>query len=406
MKVQTANVVGGLLILLILTVYTWATWQFFTRPFPGGNDFLAHYTAWEAYLKHGLNPYSDAAALYTQRAIYGRAALPTEDQNRLTYPFYSILIHGPFVLIDYPLARAMYMTLLQIAVLAGVVMSLRLVRWNLSMSMVALVSIWALLNYHQARGVILGQFAIFGFFALAGTLLLLRQKREAAAGVLLVLATVKPPLVIFVVPFLLLWALARRRWQFVAGFLGTLVTLVVGSTLVLPTWLGDMFYRVLHYPEYNVNQNPIFLLTHEMIPALGTPVEITLSVILIGGMLWAWWRVIWQEREQEFYWTLGVTLIVSNLVMPRVATTNYTLMLIPTLWLFAALDRMSRWGRWVLFTLLAVSLIGLWWLHFVTVVGDGEHAMMYVPWPVALGVAWLGCRAWLIRDAERTEVLP
>jgi hypothetical protein len=179
----------------------------------------------------------------------------------------------------------------------------------------------------------------------------------------------------------------------------------IGSLFFLPTWIGDMLYRVLHFPEYNVNQNSIFLLTHEAIPALGTPVEIILSVLLIVGMLWSWWRVIRENREQEFYWTLGATLIVSNLVMPRVATTNYSLLLVPTLWLFAALDRVPRWGRLVLFTLLAVSLFGLWWLHLATVVGVGEHAIMYVPGPVALGLVWLGCRAWLIRDAVRMRIL-
>ena len=118
------------LILLILAVYTWATWAFFTRLQPGGNDFLAHYSAWEAYLKYGLNPYSDEAALVTQKAIYGRPALPGEDQNRLTYPFYSIFLHGPFVYLDYPVARAIYMVLLQIALFVGVALTLSLVHWH------------------------------------------------------------------------------------------------------------------------------------------------------------------------------------------------------------------------------------------------------------------------------------
>src|SRR5713226_2156184 len=98
---QERGRVGLALAILVVWAagYTWGTWRYFTRPVPGGNDFLAHYTAWQAYLEQGLNPYSDAAALYTQQAIYGRPAGPGEDQNRLNYPFYSILLHGPFVLI-------------------------------------------------------------------------------------------------------------------------------------------------------------------------------------------------------------------------------------------------------------------------------------------------------------------
>jgi hypothetical protein len=404
MKSQTSNMVGGILILLILSAYVWATWQFFTKPLPGGNDFRAPYSSWEAYVKYGMDPYSDAAGLYTQKAIYGRAALPTEDQNFLTYPFYAILLHAPFLFIEYPLARAIYMTLLQVMVLTGVIISLNLARWRVSAGMLAVVCLWSLLNYYEARAVIIGQIAIFGFLSLSGTLLLLRQKRDAAAGALFVLATVKPSLVLLIAPFLLLWALARRRWQFVTGFFGTLAVLVAGSLFFLPTWIGDMLYRVLHFPEYNVNQNPIFLLTHVAIPGLGTPVEILLNGTLIVGMLWSWWRVLRENREQEFYWALGATLIVSNLVMPRVATTNYVLMLVPMLWLFGALDRVPRWGRPALLVILAVSLIGLWWLHVVTAVGNWEQPIMYVPGPVALGLAWVACRAWLIRDAVRMQI--
>src|SRR5262245_36332480 len=131
--------------------YTWGTWTYFTRRVPGGNDFLAHYTAWQAYFQQGLNPYSDAAALYTQQAIYGRAALPGEDQNRFNYPFYSILINGPFVAIhDYSLARAIYMTLLQAALFAGTWFTLELFNRRPRPWLLLLLMAWALLNYNEA----------------------------------------------------------------------------------------------------------------------------------------------------------------------------------------------------------------------------------------------------------------
>ena len=41
----------------------------------------------------------------------------SRDQNLLVYPFYSVLVYGPFIFIEYTVARAMFMTLLQAAVL-------------------------------------------------------------------------------------------------------------------------------------------------------------------------------------------------------------------------------------------------------------------------------------------------
>lgn len=403
MRGRAANAVAAACLAAVVVAYTWATWQYFTRPVPGGNDFLAHYSAWEAYFEHGLNPYSDAAALYTQAAIYGRAALAGEDQNRLTYPFYSVVVHGPFILLDYALARAIYMTLLQAALVVGVALTLRLVRWQPPVWLLAVVVGWALLNYPEARGIILGQFAIFGFLAVAGALALLAHGRDTAAGMLLVLATVKPTLIFLVVPFLLLWAARQRRWRFVAGFGGLLALLTVGGLLARPTWIGDWLFRIQQYSGYTVGQSPIWVLTHEWRPGLGAAGEWALLAVCGAWLLAAWWLALVRKPTDaaEFHWALGVTLVVSNLVVPRSATTNYVLLLLPTLWVCALSDQQGRVGRGLVLAVMAGALVGQWWLHLATVVGNQEQAVMFFPWPLALGLALTLGRPWLLRAARR-----
>jgi len=81
---------AGALLALWAVGYTWGTWRYFTSVAPGGNDFLARYTAFGAYLRAGINPYSAAATDITNQVVYGRPARPGEDENRLTYPFYAI----------------------------------------------------------------------------------------------------------------------------------------------------------------------------------------------------------------------------------------------------------------------------------------------------------------------------
>jgi hypothetical protein len=376
----------------ILTLLTLGNYRFALIS-PGGNDFMAHYSVWEAYLAHGLNPYSDDAALYTQQRIYGRPAASTEDQNRLTYPFYSIVLHGPFVLIrDYPLARAIYMTLLETALLVGVWLTMRVTRWRPPFWLLVSVLVWVLLDYPQARGIILGQFAIFGFFSLALTLYLLQRHRDGWAGAILVLATLKPTLIFLVVPFLLLWALLRRRWRFVSGFGVTLSLALLGSWLLLPTWLTDWLLRIDRYSAYTVGQSPVWLLTHQALPALGQTGEVLLTALLVGLMFVAWWQAFKTPQEDPFYWTIGVTLIVSDLVVARSATTNYVLLLLPTIWLFAKLEQQHHWGRAVIVGYLLITVFGEWWLHTATVVGNQEQAVMFLPLPLALGAALLVMR--------------
>ncbi|MEP7357269.1 MAG: glycosyltransferase 87 family protein [Anaerolineales bacterium] len=394
------------ILLLWATGYTWATWRYFTRLVPGGNDFLAHYSVWEGFFKHGLNPYSDEAALYSQQAIYGRPARAGEDQNRLTYPFYSVVIHAPFILLDYPLARALYMTLLQAALFAGVGLMLTLLGWRPPPVVALALLAWSLLNYPEARDVILGQFALFGFFALAAALLLLARGRDAAAGALLVLATVKPTLVFLVVPFLLCWAATRGRWRFVFGFAALLLALAAFSWLALPSWLGDWLYRISAYSGYTVGQSPVWLLTHSALPVLGATGEWVISAGLLLWLLWAWWHAIRPGSEAAFHWTLGLTLVVSDLIVPRSATTNYVLLLTTTLWIFALLDQQGARGRWLILLFMAASVVGQWWLHFATVVGNQEQAVMFLPWPLLLGaVLWLG-RGWLLCETRAAGLWP
>ena len=402
---RSANVLAAALLAVAVVAYTWATWQYFTKPVPGGNDFLARYTAFTAYFRLGLNPYSEAATLYTQQAIYGRAALPGEDLQRLTYPFYSVLVFGPFIVLDYAVARAIWMTLLQAAVVAGVALTLGGLRWRPSVKVLALLVAWALLDYPQSRGVILGQVAILGFLSLAGTLWLLARGRDGWAGMVLVLATVKPTLVFLVVPYLLLWAVVRRRWRFVAGFAGLLAALCAVSFAVLPTWLGDFAARVAQYPGYTVGQSPVWVLTHEWVPRLGVVFEWTLTALCVGWLLWAWWLALGRRPESraEFFWALGVTLVVSNLIVPRSATTNYVLQLVPLLWAFALLDGRGRTGRWLMAGVMAVAVVGQWWLHLATVVGNQEQSILFFPWPVALGLLLIFGRRWLLREAEARD---
>jgi hypothetical protein len=214
----------------------------------------------------------------------------------------------------------------------------------------------------------------------------------------------KPTLVFLVVPYLLVWAVFRRRWRFVLGFSLTLAIVSIGSLLIAPNWIGEWLVRVTRYSEYTVGQSPVWLLTHQMIPSLGSAVEMGILTVLLLGLLAAWWHTFRGGGEDWFFWTLGLTLVVSNLIVPRSATTNYVLMLIPILCVFAALDRLAQWGRPVLLAALLISFAGLWWLHFATVVGNQEQAIMFIPAPLILGCSLLFGYRWLIKDARENKL--
>jgi hypothetical protein len=400
------GVVG--LLLAVGGFYVWGTYQYFTRLVPGGNDFLCHYSLWQACAKYHLNPYSDEGAYYTQLAIYGRAARPDEDQNVLVYPFYSVLVYGPFIIFDYAFARALFMTLLQSAVVAGAGLTLGLLDWRPPPWLVVLLLLWSLLNYPEARAVLIGQFAPLGFFALAGALWLLKRKHDGWGGLLLVLATVKPTLVYLIVPCLVVWALARRRWRFILGLGGGGLALCLASFAVLPSWFGDWLGRVSGYTGYRATQGVVWQLTHVVFPGLGQAGEVVIIVGLLAGVAWVWWRVLRgrHDLDAEYLYAVGVTLLVSFLIDAHTATPNYVLLLIPTFGVLAVLDRRGgRGGRLAIVLSLLLLFVSQWWLHFATVIGNAEQAAVFFPWPLALGVVWVLGRRWLVADNLGVERL-
>jgi hypothetical protein len=297
------------------------------------------------------------------------------------------------------------MILLQAAIVIGVILTLRIFSWNLPTWMIGLLLPWAILHYPESRGIILGQFASIGFLSLVGGLYLLHKKRDLWAGIVIVIATMKPTLIFLVIPFLVLWAIIQKRRRFIVGFFGTGSFLILGSVILLPSWISDWLNRIAAYSEYTVGQSPIWLLSHEYLPWLGDVGVTVISAALILGLLYIWWWHFRKSEDGSFFWVLGVTLLTSNVLVSRSATTNYVILLLPILGLFAAIDRNVNGGRALILIVMAVSLIGHWWLHFVTVVGNQEQPVLFLPIPIGLGIGLILGKSAMINDSIKVGML-
>lgn len=88
----------------------------------------------------------------------------------------------------------------------------------------------------------IGQTTLFVTAMLAGSWHAARRGRDVLAGVLLAVATIKPPLALFVA----LWFLLERRWRLIAATTGTIVLLALvplwqhGPLGALQAWLGGV----------------------------------------------------------------------------------------------------------------------------------------------------------------------
>ena len=287
--------------------------------------------------------------------------------------------------LDYAWASAIWLTVIQVSLIAATMLTLTMYPWKQPPWLLALTILWSLLCYHSARTIFLGQFAGVVYLFIILCLWALHTQHDIGAGVVLALTTLKPQMAFLLIPGLLLWALFNRRWRFVIASAVTMGILLLLSFALEPTWLADFLKQLAQYPAYTAIGSPIWVVTHHYLPFLGRPVEIMLSLLATGWLLYAWGYAFRPNQTAgAFHWAVGVTLVVTNLVALRTATTNYVMMY-PVLFLGLKLlaGRIPH-GLGYVALFYAVSFVGLWALFFVTVDGQFEHPIIYLPLPFGL----------------------
>lgn len=382
-----AVLVAGLFLFLALDSY--ATYTFFTSRYPGANDFYARWQPLHTWLLDGRDPYSDAATRDTQIGMYGRPSGPND--SNFYYPLYSVLFFGlPALIAPYAWASAVWLTILEASLLALTVLSIAWGRWRSPPAILVLTLVFAMLWYHSARTLILGQFAAIEALLLVGALLAARSGHNTWAGLLLALSTTKPQMAVLLIPGLLLWSASLRRWSLIGWFLIGMAVLVGGSFLALPSWLAEWLAQITSYTDNTSVRGPVALLSDMVLPGAGPWPEYLIDAVIVVYLFWSWWQAR-ADTGRRFIWAGALTLVVTNLVAVRTATTNYVMMM-PALFLLFATAQQA-WGRrgWAVIVLVEVALfVGLWALFFGTVNGTAEQPLMFLPLPFILlaGLAW------------------
>lgn len=372
------------ILLLLLSGMVVGTYFGFAVRFPGANDFYPRWRGAQLFWLEGVDPYSEEATEAIQRGMYGRLALPTEDQALFVYPFYVVFALLPLVGLSYAWVQAIWMVLLMVCLVAGTLLILQVLEWMPPLWITAVLLLWSLIFYSSARTILLGQFAGVVFVCLMGCLLLLKRGHDGWAGVLLALSTFKPQMVFLLIPALMIWGIGQRRWRFVTSFVGTMAGLAGLSFLLEPGWLLSFVDQVLAYPGYTVIGNPVQIVTTYVVPIGGTAVNLIIWLLLLAWMVW-WWRLLGGTAvdSPHFLYIISITLVVTHLVAPETATTNYVALYLPLFWGLKWLAQQKLGNLWLILFLIG-SFILMWILFFGSVKGDAESWLLFLPLPFGL----------------------
>ena len=395
---RVSTIAAVLALSLLLVGLTLANLRF-ARGSPGGNDYLSRWVGARAWVVKGLNPYDPQVSLEGQMMIYGRPAnlAKGEDLAQFAYPLHSMIFFAPFALLPYTEARAAWMTLLELALPILVLSGMRLADWRPRPWRVAVLMLFSIFWYHGVRSIIVGQFAVIDAVLIIGALLAMHRQRDILAGSLLALATAKPQMPILIYPFVLAWAAYARRWKLVVSMIvGTLLVLGV-SLIFIPTWPLQWIRQLGPYTEYATGGPPVWIFAG-YIPHASDWIYWVLSLVFLGYLVWEWFRSL-GKSDEWFQWTAALTIVVTNMIAFRTATTNYVVMLPALVLVLAALE--ERWGKaggWAGVATLLILGVGPWVLFLATVVGNQENRLMYFPLPVMTLIGLLTIRRWKTRS--------
>lgn len=379
---------AGLLIGMLFALESVAVHAFFTTRFPGISDFYSRWAGARALLLEGRDPYSIEVTTEIQ-AVIGVDPLRT-GKGGFAYPLYVLFLFWPLVYLPYDWVQAIWMVMLQWVTVATVAGLLRLERWRPSSVGLAGLFLGTLFLYPVARTIFLGQFTLHVTLFLVAALWALQRGRDGWAGVCLAATSIKPQMIVLVVPWLVLWAVGRRRWRLVGGLLAGGMLLSLAALFFFPRWPVSFLEDVLRYSRVAGGRNPLTVLIGLVWPGGPEAVCYGLAGLLLLAMLVAWRRG-WRDDGEFFIQATHWTITIGLLVLFQTGTTNHVMLLIPLFaWLRRALKRWDRW--WVVIGVIGL-LVALWVLFLNTINGNWENPVMFLPLPLLSLAVLVGIEA-------------
>ncbi|MFZ5911360.1 MAG: glycosyltransferase 87 family protein [Chloroflexota bacterium] len=369
------------------------------RILPDGGEFYLLRVGGRAFLFDRIEPYSASVPAAVQEQVYGRTARAGEELYILDIPFHLMPVFFPLALFpDAMMARAFWMALAELALLAFLLLSFRLLERQPSRLFAGLALLLCFPSYYAWQAFLEGSPSILLGLAYVGILLALRAQLDELAGALLASTAFQWEMGGPFLLFILLSVFWARRWRVLGGAGMLLFILLIASFLLYPGWLLP-FLRA----SWNNLRADFGFSTREIFgylwPGHGNTLAWTLTGILAISLGYEWGRSR-GANFQRFTWTAALTLASAPLLGFRSEPDNLVPLLFPAiLFLVTARERWKRIGDGLAVTLLVV-MTGLPWLFHLRVLPalrlpTPEILYLFLPLFTLLGLYWM--RWWMIR---------
>ena len=365
----------------------------------GGGDFYVHWVASRGFIFEKVDPYSGEVPARVQELVYGDSANAGDEPYILDTPFHILLVYFPFSLLSDPqLARALYTLLLELALFALALLSLRLTDWETPRYFSILFLLFCVFNFYTFQAIMEASPVLLLGLIYAGILLALRTEQDELAGALMAAS-----LYYWEVggPFLILaawWAYRQRRSRVFAGLGMISFVFLAVSFLVYPNWL-------LPYLRAGMNnlRADFGFSTHEIFAHIFPSQNGIYAWIFIGILVIALgyeWNAALSSDPRRFYWAACLSLAVAPLLGFRSEMEHLSVLVIPFALIFAVIhDRWNRIGDFLTSLVLLIVVLVPWAVFFFALPRFGEITQeimfLFLPLSTVIGLYWI--RWWAIR---------
>lgn len=288
---------------------------------PTKSDLLPRWVGTQAALE-GKDPYSPEVLGRIQTAFYGHPLQAGDAANpeKFLYPATVVLFLAPLARLTWNETRLVYLVVV-VPLLAGSLwMTARSSARAAGRFRTLLLVGFALCSWPVMWGLRMQQLSLPVAILLFAALYGLTRGREVAAGILLAAATMKPQMALPVLLWLLVWALAQRRWRLMAAFAGALAAELAATEWLVPGWFGHWRASLGGYST---------LATPPLEHWLGGGV----GGVLTGALALACAVVVWRLRQSAadslaFQKATGLVLAMTVCLIPTNLTLIYNYVLL------------------------------------------------------------------------------
>lgn len=384
-------------ILVLCLLSTWINFEY-TSSNPGGEDFLINWSATRGFIIDGINPYSIEASQNIQSVLSGQGIGSNSAIPKFDLPLYGMLVYTPFALIEnYVFARALWMTLLEICLIAIILLSMQLTYWKINPILLTALFLFGLFGFHGIMPLLDGNLIIPVTLMALGILIAIHNKKDEAAGLLIAFTTMLPvPVGLFIV-FVLVWVIGNHRGKIIAWLSATFFLLFGFSFAIIPSWVVQFLTNIIgSYRELNPGSPGGVLISRW--GEVGNRFAIGLSIVVGLIILFEWWQAI-RGGQKRFIWTALLTLVLGTWSGIKTSPLDYVI-LYPALIMGLELlfERWKARSTGLILVILSMLFIGNWSIFLLTMSANfqtGVSSFLFIPLPITAIVLLYWSKWWI-----------